>query len=217
MRSGAFLAGFAACVVGLAAHAAVLEEFSAEDWSGFALADEATGRFASCAVYSRYQNGATLFFVKHAEGGWVVSLVHADWALARDQSYPVRYRVDRDAYVEGAGIGLDVDQIGLALPEDDPLIAAVRRGSLLIIQFQGREFGFDLANSGKALTAAAECTERNRDRWPRRRPGRTPWSAAAPVPNLSGPRCRTCPKQILIRLPREVRPRLSGKALAHGW
>lgn len=164
MRRAAFLVGLAACVAGGAAQGAILEEFSAEDWSGFALADDQTGRLASCAIYSSYQNGATLFFVKHVDGGWVLSLSHPSWALARDASYPVQYRIDREPYVEDMGMALDVDQIGLALRDDDPLLAQVRRGSLLNILFQSREFGFDLKNSGKALKAAADCTERNRDR-----------------------------------------------------
>ena len=192
MRRVALVMGVAACLAGWGAQAAVLEEFSAEDWSGFALADQATGRLASCAVYSNYQNGATLFFVRHVDGGWVLSLVHDSWALAENTSYPLQYRVDREPYEEGSATALDVDQIGLPLPEDDPLIAAVRRGSLLNIQFQGREFGFDLANSGKALKAAVDCTERNRDKSLADLPkqGRSPGPAqpqeAPPFPPLAG-------------------------------
>ena len=164
MRRVALVGGLVLCAMAGSAGAALLEEFSAEDWSGFALADEVTGRLSSCAVYANYQNGATLFFVKHAAGGWVLSLTHDSWALSESASYPVQYRVDRTPYAEASGVALDVDQIGLALPDNDPLIAAIRKGALLNVLFQGREFGFDLTNSGKALKAAADCTERNRDR-----------------------------------------------------
>jgi hypothetical protein len=190
MRRVALLAGVTACLAGWGAQAAVLEEFSAEDWSGFALADDGTGKLVSCAVYSNYQNGATLFFVRHVDGGWVLSLVHDSWALSENTSYPVGYRVDREPYAEGSGIALDRDQIGLALPDDDPLVAAVRRGTLLNVSFQGREFGFDLKNSGKALKAAVDCTERNRDRNFAAAPAQ-PQTALPPPASMPGPRPAT--------------------------
>jgi hypothetical protein len=164
MRRVAYLSALAACFAGCAAQAAILEEFSAEDWSGFALTDDSTGRLTSCAVYSNYQNGTTLFFVRHLEGGWVISLTHASWSLKPEASYPVRYRVDREAYADGSALALDVDQMGLALRDDDPLIAQIRHGSLLNVVFEGREFGFDLKNSGRALSAADDCTKRHRDK-----------------------------------------------------
>lgn len=200
MRRAAFLVGLAACVAGGAAQGAILEEFSAEDWSGFALADDQTGRLASCAIYSSYQNGATLFFVKHVDGGWVLSLSHPSWALARDASYPVQYRVDREPYVEDMGVALDVDQIGLALRDDDALLGQVRRGSLLNILFQGREFGFDLKNSGKALKEAADCTERNRDRSAPRVAGQESF-AAPPAPDTPAPAAPGQPPPAAADLP----------------
>jgi hypothetical protein len=145
------------------AQAAILEEFSVKDWSGMALADDQTGRLASCAIYSKFQNGATLFLIKHKDGGWALSLVHADWALAENTPYPLQYRVDREPYVAETGIALGSDQIGVTLPDDDPVIAQIRRGTLLTVLFAGKEYGFELSNSGKALQATKECVERNRD------------------------------------------------------
>src|SRR5688500_7328050 len=107
------------------ARAAVLEEFTVADWSGLALSDDQSGRLASCAVYSKYQNGTTLFFIKHVDGNWTVSLVHESWALTEDSQYPLQYRVDREALVDAAGVGLDTDQIGVALSPGDGLLEQV--------------------------------------------------------------------------------------------
>jgi hypothetical protein len=147
------------CRPDTASKAAVLEEFQVEDWSGLALSDDETGQLASCAIFSKYQNGATLFFIKHVDGNWVLSLVHEGWALAADGNYRLRYKVDRNAYVEMDGVALDADQIGVALGDDDQLLSQIRRGTLLNILVDGKEFGFELSNSGKALQAAKECTE----------------------------------------------------------
>lgn len=142
------------------AHAAVLEEFSVEDWSGLALSDDATGALASCAVFSRYHNGATLLFIRHLDGGWVLSVVHEDWALAKDSVERVRIIVDRQPPVEENGVALAADQIGVSFADDDPLLAQIRRGKLLSMHVAGKEYGFELSNSGKALKAAKDCTER---------------------------------------------------------
>ncbi len=52
MRRAALLGGLAGSMLCVGAQAAVLEEFSVEDWSGFALADDQSGRLTSCSVYS---------------------------------------------------------------------------------------------------------------------------------------------------------------------
>jgi hypothetical protein len=161
---GPLCVGALACILsGPAAQAAVVEEFTVQDWSGLAVRDEETGRLSSCAIYSKFQNGATLFLIKHAEGGWALSLVHASWGLSEGGSYPLRYRIDREAYVEDVSTALGSDQIGVTIPDDDPLITQLRRGKLLTVQFQGREYGFELSNSGKALQAAQDCLEQRRD------------------------------------------------------
>jgi len=163
MRRAMCLGYSCVCLLGAAAQAAVLEEFTVEDWSGLALSDDETGRLASCAIFAKYQNGATLFFVKNVDGGWIVSLVHDSWTLTESSEYPIQFKVDRQQYLENAGVALDVDQIGVAVPDDDPLLRQVRRGKLLNILFQSKEYGFELSNSGKALQAAARCIERGRD------------------------------------------------------
>jgi hypothetical protein len=160
MRIGVYFGALTAILIASMADAAILEEFTAEDWSGLALSDDATGRLASCAIYAKYQNGATLFIIKHVEGGWALSLVHSSWSLAENAQYPVQYKVDRQPYVEGLGTVLGTDQIGITLAENDPVMEEIRRGSLLSIRFEGREFGFELSNSGKALKAATDCLER---------------------------------------------------------
>lgn len=151
------------CLLGPATQAAVLEEFTVEDWSGLALSDDDTGRLANCAIFSKYQNGATLFFVKNVDGGWIFSLAHDSWTLAEASEHPIRFRVDRQSSMENTGVALGVDQIGVAIPDDDPLLRQIRRGKLLNVLFQAREYGFELSNSGKALQAAAHCIERGRD------------------------------------------------------
>jgi hypothetical protein len=163
MRVVLCVGAVASVLAGSVAQAAILEEFTVKDWSGLALADDQTGRLESCAIYSKFQNGATLFLIKHRDGGWALSLVHADWALAENTPYPLQYRVDREPYVEDTGIALGSDQIGITFPDADPVIAQIRRGSLLTVFFAGKEYGFELSNSGKALQATKECLERNRD------------------------------------------------------
>lgn len=151
------------CLLGPATQAAVLEEFTVEDWSGLALSDDDTGRLANCAIFSKYQNGATLFFVKNVDGGWIFSLAHDSWTLAEASEHPIQFRIDRQSSMVNTGVALGVDQIGVAIPDDDPLLRQIRRGKLLNVLFQAREYGFELSNSGKALQAAAHCIERGRD------------------------------------------------------
>ena len=159
LLAGIMTAGLAAS----AAPAAVVDEFTVNDWSGLALADDRTGRLASCTVYAKYQNGATLFFIRHVDGNWTMSIVHETWKLDRDGEYPVRLKVDREAPVDLVSVALDRDQVGVALSGDDPVLAQVRRGQHLAIDFQGKEYGFELSNSRKALDGASDCVRRNRD------------------------------------------------------
>jgi hypothetical protein len=162
MRRG-LLVGLLAVALLTPARGAILEEFAVEDWSGLALSDDATGRLASCAIYSKYQNGATLFFIRHVDGNWTLSLVHDTWALTENSEQPARYKVDREPFVDALAVALDKDQMGIALSADDPLITGVRRGKLLTVVFQGKEYGFELSNSRKAMDGAAECIARHRE------------------------------------------------------
>lgn len=153
----------AAILLAAPARAAVLEEFTVEDWSGLALSDDETGRLASCAVYSEYQNGVTLFFIKHLDGNWTLSLVRDSWALTDGSDYPVQYRVDGRGYVNATSVALDTDQIGIGFADGHSFLGQVRRGKVLTVAFQGEEYGFDLANSSAALKGAGDCIQRHRD------------------------------------------------------
>lgn len=166
MRRAVFLGFLAACFLAMPANAAVIEEFTVEDWSGLALSDDETGRLSSCAVYSKYQNGATLFFIKHMDSNWTLSVVHDSWTLTEDSNYPVRYKVDGRGFVDVTAIALDTDQIGLGFPDDHDFLGQIRRGKLLTVAFQGKEYGFELSNSSKALQGATQCIERHRDAAP---------------------------------------------------
>jgi hypothetical protein len=90
------LAVFAASVVSCAARAAVVEEFTAEDWDGTAFTDDTTGQFSHCAVYASYRNGSTLYISYQTSESWYLSVANDSWSLSEGGSYAINPRRRRE-------------------------------------------------------------------------------------------------------------------------
>jgi hypothetical protein len=161
MRFGFLTAAFTACVLACAAHAAVVEEFRAEDWDGRAFTDDSTGLFSHCAVYASYRNGSTLYISFEVSESWYLSVSNESWALAEGDSYEIKFKIDRRGEIEGTGGALATDQIGLPVENDHPFIGQLRRGNQLTITFQDQDYAFELSNSNKAMNAAQDCVRRH--------------------------------------------------------
>jgi hypothetical protein len=157
------------------ARAEVIEQFQAEDWAGLAYADDASGAFHNCIVFSGYQNGVTLMMIRTVENDWTVAFAHDDWQLTPGGSYRLQYKVDRRRAVRVPAQSLSAGQLSVA---DDRLIDQIRRGRQLTVTFDGTEYVFELSNSGKALKAAQDCVERHRGTV--RQAGASPESTPAP-------------------------------------
>ena len=161
MRSGFLAAAFAVFVVSSAAHAAIVEEFKAQDWDGTAFTSDDTGEFSHCAVYASYRNGSTLYFSYEAAESWYLSVSNDSWSLTEGDNYEIKFKIDRRGEIEGTGIALANDQIGLPVEADHPFVGQVRRGNQLTITLQDQDYVFELSNSNRAMNAAQACVRRH--------------------------------------------------------
>lgn len=160
MKSLVLGAVLAAGIAVTGARAGVIEEFEAEDWDGIAYADDDSGAFHNCIVFAAYRNGGTLMMIRTVENTWAMTVAHDAWQLSPDEAHRLEYKVDRGRAVQVDAEALNPDQLTIAA--DERLIDQIRRGKELKIDFDGKEYTFELANSGKALKAAADCVERHR-------------------------------------------------------
>jgi hypothetical protein len=161
MRFRFLTAAFAACSFSLSAHAAIVEEFKAEDWDGTAFTDDSTGQFSHCAVYASYRNGSTLYISYEVAESWYLSVSNDSWQLTEGESYDVKFKIDRRGEIEGTGGALAANQIGLPVEADHQFIGQLRRGNQLTITFQGQDYAFELSNSNRAMNAAQDCVRRH--------------------------------------------------------
>jgi hypothetical protein len=143
------------------ANAAVVEEFKAEDWDGMAFTSDDTGQFTHCSVFATYRNGSTLFISYEAANTWYLSISNDSWSLGEGGSFALKVRVDRKSEIDGTGVALGENQIGLPIEADHPFISQLRRGNQLVFTFQNEEYAFELSNSNKAMNAAQDCVRRH--------------------------------------------------------
>jgi hypothetical protein len=155
----AFLA--ASVLSSAAADAAIVEDFKAEDWAGSAYTSDETGQFTHCAVYASYRNGSTLYFSYEAAESWYLSVSNDSWALTQGASYPIKFKIDRRGEIEGIGVALANNQIGLPIESDHAFIGQLRRGNQLTITLQDQDYGFELSNSNRAMDTAQACVRRH--------------------------------------------------------
>ena len=116
------------------AHAAVVEEFKAEDWDGMAFTSDETGQFTHCSIFATYRNGSTLFISYEAADAWYLSIANDNWSLGEGGSFALKVRVDRRGEIDGTGVALAKNQIGLPIEADNPFITQLRRGNQLVLR-----------------------------------------------------------------------------------
>lgn len=161
MRRSLLSAVLAAAVSCSFANAAVVEEFRAEDWDGMAFTSDETGQFTHCSIFATYQNGSTLFISYEAADAWYLSISNDSWSLGEGGSFALKVRVDRRSEIDGTGVALAKNQIGLPIEADNPFITQLRRGNQLVFTFQNQEYAFELSNSNRAMNAAQDCVRRH--------------------------------------------------------
>lgn len=151
----------AALLFSPSANAAVVEEFKAVDWDGLAFTSDETGEFTHCSVYATYRNGSTLYISYEAAQSWYLSVSNDSWSLGEGGNFAIKFKVDRRGEIEGTGVALASNQIGLPIEADHPFISQLRRGRQLVITFQNNEYAFELSNSNRAMDAAQDCVRRH--------------------------------------------------------
>ncbi len=161
MRYAFFSALLAAFFCAPQANAEIVERFTVEDWNARAYTSDTTGEFSHCAVYASYQNGSTLYISSFASGGWYLSVENDAWPVGDGGQFAIRFKIDRHAAFNGTADGIGDHLIGLAIDDGHPFIAQLRHGNLLTVTFQNRDYGFELSNSNKAMTAAQDCVRRH--------------------------------------------------------
>jgi hypothetical protein len=142
------------------ASAATLETFNIGGWVGGAYSNDRTGEFSHCAVSIPYRSGIVLLFSVGRNFTWSMGLSNAQWRLTPGAEYDLTYYIDGGASMLARGRALNPLLIEVPLTNSTALFDDFRRGRVLTVQSAGATFTFSLKNSGKALAATLECTQR---------------------------------------------------------
>lgn len=142
------------------ARAATLETFNIGGWVGGAYSNDRTGEFSHCAVSIPYRSGIVLLFSVGRNLTWSMGLSNAQWRLTPGAEYDLTYYIDGGASVLARGRALNPVLIEVPLSNSTALFDDFRRGRVLTVLSAGATFTFSLKNSGKALAATLECTQR---------------------------------------------------------
>jgi hypothetical protein len=154
---------FAPVVVALlvaSAEARIVERFAVEPWEGVVEAGP-DGRLEYCAALEE-AGGVRLILGRVREGGWLIGLEKADWALTEGKDYPVRFRVDRRAFTDSSLRAARPTQLLSGISID--VLQQIARGVNLTVVVEGEELRFPLAASRRALAAVEACVAENRER-----------------------------------------------------
>jgi hypothetical protein len=149
------------CASVTVARAATIEEFNVMGWIVGAYSDNRTGQFTHCATSIPYRSGTTLFFHLGRNYMWSMGLHNPQWRSTPGALIDLIYYIDTGPQTRARAQVNNLGLVTIPLADSRALFDAFKRGRRLFVADSKERFGFDLANSSKALNAVYECVQRH--------------------------------------------------------
>jgi len=135
----------------LAAHA-----FTSGVWEGKPSFDE-NGKLSDCTMTAQSDNGILLAFIISRNFDWGLVLYDDRWKLKVGDSTDVVLTVDQNAPILSTAKMVDAHGILVPLDNTDPVVDAMRDGSVLTVATDLGKFSFKLTGTGPAIADLAGC------------------------------------------------------------
>jgi hypothetical protein len=151
--------GLCACLS--TARAATIEEFNIRGWIVGAYSDNRTGYFSHCATSVPFRSGTTLLFHLSRTYQWSMGLYNPVWRSTPGNAINLMYYIDNDPPIRVRAVVNNLGVVSIPLADSRALFEKFKRGRRLYVVDSRERFGFDLANSSKALEAVYNCVQRH--------------------------------------------------------
>jgi len=155
----AIFVGLAGCASG-SATAAPLSEWKLHGWLVGAYSNDTTKAFSHCAASIRYKSGILLLFSVTKDFRWMMGFANPEWRLNKGSRYTIRYAVDDLPALGATAVAISTSQVVAELPAKTTLFQLFRKGRLLKVQGEGKNFGFSLDNTSSVLADVLRCANR---------------------------------------------------------
>ncbi len=161
MRCFRLLAVLGLCASVSAARAATLEELNINGWVVGAYSDNRTGLFTHCATSVPYRSGTTLLFHLSRSYQWSMGLHNRAWRNTPGAAINLMYFIDNGPPIRVTAVVNNLGVVSIPLADSRALFEKFKKGRRLFVVDSRERFGFDLANSSKALDAVYGCVQRH--------------------------------------------------------
>ena len=147
---------FAIMLMATSASAAVVSVFNSGIWEGGPNFG-ADGRFSDCTMTAQSEEGLLLAFVISKDFDWGLALADERWNLDVGVTKEVTLVIDANAPIESVAKVVDPHGVLIPLENTDPVVDALRNGSVLTIDVLGSHIRFKLTGTRAAIGDLAAC------------------------------------------------------------
>jgi hypothetical protein len=134
--------------------------FTSGGWDGEANFD-GNGRFRDCTMTASFKSGTTLAFIISRDLDWGLVLANDDWKLQVGRSEAATVAIDARDPITSTAKAVDARGILVPLQNSEPVVDALRHGTLLTVASAFGRASFQLTGTQDAIAALAGCvTER---------------------------------------------------------
>jgi hypothetical protein len=134
-----------------------LRPFKNGFWSGGAYTDDRTGAFTHCSAGVAYDSGINLFVLVTGEYHWWLGFINPKWSLIPRDRTPIRLQFDAGTPFERLATIPNGQLLLVALPDKPHLIDALRHGTQLVLEAEGRSFFFKLDETAAVMDRLTNC------------------------------------------------------------
>ena len=153
LRALLFAPSLLAAVAGTAP---VQDSFTSGVWHGKANYD-GDGKFSDCTMTAESEKGILLGFVISKDFDWGIVIADEARTLEVGTRKAVLLLIDEADPIAAVAKVVDIHGILIPLENSDPVVEAVRAGTVLRIVTDGAEFSFKLTGTRDAIADLAAC------------------------------------------------------------
>jgi len=129
------------------------------NWSGGAFAKNDS--FTHCSISGRYRSGISMYFSVGKAWNWVIGWSSDDWDLRGRSAVAITYWIDGYARRRTEAAVMDKNFAVAVLPDSSAVFDEFRKGYVLTVEAEGRQYKFNLEGTYVALTKLINCVSDN--------------------------------------------------------
>ena len=155
------IVGLIAVFAAGAAHAEVVQRYSAGNWA--IAANAASGSFQNCTATSQYGGGASVLFMLTRTFNWGIGITNPRWNWRTGSEGDVTYWIDSYARRRNKARALSPTELMILLADSQQLFQEIRAGDKMYFEPQGaNSFSITLVGTSVALNELLACVRRYR-------------------------------------------------------